>query len=81
MLSNLDYKVDNEYGRSRHGENFAKERYQNNGRPFEYEMDKYPNLYEGVLIDKLCTNATQPHIHKVAGGYLPFIYFYTTHVQ
>ena len=57
MLSNLDYKVDNEYGRSRWGVNFTKERYQNNGRPFEYEMDKYPNLYEGVLIDELCTNA------------------------
>ena len=57
MLSNLDYKVDNEYGRSRCGVNFAKERYQNNGRPFDYEMDKYPNLYEGVLIDELCTNA------------------------
>ena len=57
MLSNLDYKVDYEYGRSRCDVNFIKERYQNNGRPFEYEMDKYPNLYVGVLIDELCTNA------------------------
>ena len=53
VLFNLDYKVDNEYGRSRCGVNFAKDWYQNNGRPFEYEMDKYPNLYEGVLIDEL----------------------------
>ena len=57
VLSNLDYKVENEYGRSRHGVNFTKVRYQNNCRPFEYEMVKYPNLYEGVLIDELCTNA------------------------
>ena len=57
VMFNLDYKVDNEYGRSRHRVNFTKERYQNNGRPFEYEMDKYPNLYEGVLINELCTNA------------------------
>ena len=36
---------------------WKQERYQNNGRPFEYEKDKYPNLYEGVLIDELCNNA------------------------
>ena len=57
LLSSMDYKVDNDYGRSRHGVNFTKERYQNNGRPFEYEMDTYPNLYAGALIDELCTNA------------------------
>ena len=57
LLSGMDYKVDNEYGRSRNGVNFIKERYQNNGRPFEYKMDKYPNLYAGALIDELCTNA------------------------
>ena len=57
VLSNLDYKIDNEYGRGRHNVNYIKERYQHNGRPFEYEMDKYPNLYAGGLLDELCTNA------------------------
>ena len=55
-LFNIDYKVDSEYGRGRQIVNFIKERYQHNGRPFEFVMDKYPNLYAAALIDELCTN-------------------------